>query len=100
MILEIVQRSDDPIKHDLGPAQAMIIDLSKWEFYSEVYGQGRQRIIKFLEVCCPKCGKGMSTSKHVHEWHEDGTVTLHPSLVCPYGCGWHVWIRRSDIINC
>lgn len=35
---------------------------------------------------CGECGK---TSTLRHSIADDGTVS--PSLVCPHGCGWHVW---------
>jgi PKD repeat protein len=30
----------------------------------------------------------------------DGTITVRPSLVCPFGnCGWHVWIDHSEVLE-
>lgn len=49
--------------------------------------QGRITLIK-----CPQCG-GYASIIDSHEVAEsDGKVTIKPSLVCPYGCGWHVTI--------
>jgi len=54
-----------------------------------------------LLICCYKCGYIAFTSKHSHEWHEDGSVTLSPSVVCPSTvCDAHYWIKNSDIVEC
>jgi hypothetical protein len=53
------------------------------EWYMET-GPGEAKAI----VVCPKCGHWARLN---HEIAEDGTVT--PSLICPYACGWHDWVK-------
>lgn len=36
-------------------------------------------------VACPRCGGSMQLRAHLIA--ADGSVS--PSVVCPYGCGWH-----------
>ena len=52
-------------------------------------GQGPYPIRIVALVSCPKCGKGMSLS--LHTIAADGTVS--PSLVCPYQCGFHDFVK-------
>lgn len=48
-----------------------------------------QQQIKTAAVACGGCGRAMSVRKHTIS--ADGS--LSPSLVCPHGCGWHVFVR-------
>lgn len=49
------------------------------------------------KMYCPKCSKG-AVLDHEIEKHEDDTVTLSPSLICPHsGCGAHYYVRRNKI---
>lgn len=50
-----------------------------------------------LYLCCIKCGKTASTIDHEHKKHEDGSVTLKPSVQCPF-CPAHYYIKESKII--
>ena len=43
-------------------------------------------------VCCPGCGKIGSLTKHTID--PDGRV--FPSLVCPFGCGFHEFVKLDD----
>jgi hypothetical protein len=49
---------------------------------------GPQNIRK-ASFTCPICGNACSLSDH--EIAPDGTVS--PSLICPYGCGFHEFIH-------
>jgi len=59
---------------------------------------------KWLRFACPcRCGEvlalNLMTSHRPHwsvELHEDGTMTVHPSVDAK-SCGSHFWIRRSLI---
>lgn len=54
-----------------------------------------------LLLTCYKCNFHAFTSSHNHTFHEDGTVTLTPSVVCPKeGCDAHYYIRKSEIVPC
>lgn len=54
------------------------------------------------ELECPICYKGMTLNKNVHtiNFNEQGQLTTQPSLVCPFKCGWHVWIKEGTVIDC
>ena len=43
-------------------------------------------------VCCPGCGKLVSLTDHTID--PDGTVT--PSLVCPFKCDFHEFVKLAD----
>lgn len=43
-------------------------------------------------VCCPGCGKLVSLTDHTID--PDGTVT--PSLVCPFKCAFHEYVKLAD----
>lgn len=43
-------------------------------------------------VACGFCGETASLADHTIA--DDGAVT--PSLVCPMGCGWHVYARLKN----
>jgi len=51
-----------------------------------------------LVVCCYKCGKTGWTMEHDHQWHDDGTVTINPSMLCPH-CNAHYFVRASQIVE-
>lgn len=48
---------------------------------------------------CPKCGQTMATGMaHTITHHEDGTITVRASCLCPHeGCDAHYWITRNKI---
>lgn len=53
------------------------------------------------EMDCPVCGKGTSLSPKVHTLKlENGKATLTPSLVCPFNCGFHVWVKDGIATDC
>lgn len=53
-----------------------------------------------LLVACGRCGKAADLASHDVTEHPDGTITVRPSLVCPFGnCGWHVWIDHSEVLE-
>jgi len=43
-------------------------------------------------VSCPGCGQSTSISQHTID--ADGKVT--PSLVCPFGCGFHDFVTLEN----
>lgn len=53
-------------------------------------------------IACPQCGNGVVFDDRVHRdemWlphavqiAADGAMSVTPSVVCPYKCGWHVVI--------
>lgn len=48
---------------------------------------GDKHTVSFI---CPKCGgQGMFSKEHTID--PDGTV--HNSVICGYGCGWHVMLK-------
>lgn len=51
---------------------------------------------------CPWCSKGMLLGRRNHTvtFDEQGRITAEPSLVCPHGCGWHVWLREGVATDC
>jgi hypothetical protein len=51
---------------------------------------------------CPKCGRLMATGeKHAITVHDDDTVTISPSCLCPYeDCDAHYFVNRSVISWC
>lgn len=52
-----------------------------------------------LLLSCYKCGFIAFTSGHEHVFHEDDSVTLTPSVVCPNDqCDAHYWIRNNEIV--
>jgi len=56
---------------------------------SGVYKGARRDGERTANLSCPNCGRVASLSDHAI--HTDGTV--NPSVVCPYGCGFHEYIR-------
>jgi len=54
------------------------------------------------ELDCPICHKGMTLNKNIHTilFDEQGQLTARPSLVCPYKCGWHVWLKEGLVVDC
>jgi hypothetical protein len=49
-------------------------------------------------LSCIDCGKEGALSSHDVQLHEDGTVTVSPSIQCPFdGCKAHYFIRRSEV---
>jgi len=55
-------------------------------------------------ICCPECGICARLQNHTITEHEDGTVTLSPSLLCPGvecgRCTAHYFIERNVIRWC
>ena len=45
-------------------------------------------------VSCPNCGRVGTLEPPDHTIAPDGAVT--PSLVCPYDCGYHEFVRLED----
>lgn len=43
---------------------------------------------------CPVCKKFHGIAAPVHTIAADGAI--HPSMVCPYGCGFHVYMTLKD----
>ena len=46
-----------------------------------------------VNFTCPVCNKTHGLGAPVHTIGANGQVA--PSLVCPYGCGFHVWLTLS-----
>jgi hypothetical protein len=55
----------------------------------------RQRDVETAAVCCGNCGRAMSVKNH----SISASGVLSPSLVCPHGCGWHVFARLAGWQN-
>lgn len=54
------------------------------------------RAVRGAVIVCPSCGRGMSIGGDgsfgsSHAIATGGSVS--PSVVCPHGCGWHVFVR-------
>jgi hypothetical protein len=45
-----------------------------------------------IAIACGGCGRAMCLPNH--RIAEDGSIT--PSVVCPFGCGWHVFLLLKD----
>jgi hypothetical protein len=43
-------------------------------------------------TCCPTCGRSFCLAAH----SIDSTGMCSPSVVCPWGCGFHVGLRLLD----
>lgn len=71
---------------------ALVDALGSWKKVPEdspAYRVGRRWIIT-----APDGSKGSLTAdSHTVTEHEDGTITVEPSLVMP--SGWHGWLRRG-----
>ena len=53
---------------------------------------------RVLWLGCYKCGEMGLLSDHKITEHEDGTITVEPSIVCPNEkCDAHYFIRKSEI---
>jgi hypothetical protein len=48
-----------------------------------------------IAILCMSCGRAMCLPNHTIAG--DGAVS--PSVVCPHGCGWHVFVRLKDWSN-
>lgn len=47
---------------------------------------------------CAKCCREARLSEHNAMIETDFTMTIHPSIVCPFeGCGAHYFIERSKV---
>jgi hypothetical protein len=46
-------------------------------------------------VGCPGCGSSGPVAEPIHHIESDGAVV--PSWTCPYGCGYHQFIRLKDL---
>lgn len=58
-------------------------------------GYVRKRV---LWLSCHKCGEVGLLSDHTITEHEDGTITVEPSIVCPNDkCDAHYFIRNNEI---
>lgn len=57
---------------------------------------------KLFIKACPKCGRSMSTGHaHTITIHEDRTVTIRASCLCPYDdCDAHYFVTHSKIDWC
>lgn len=62
-----------------------------------------------LILGCPRCGDGVPftgeprdemVASHRKVIAQDGALTLSPSVVCPRGCGWHVFITAGAAKDC
>lgn len=55
-------------------------------------------------IKCPKCRKEMSAIYPPLGTHTvvetDGKLTFNPSIVCAFGCGFHVWLKDGVITDC
>lgn len=49
---------------------------------------------KTVNFTCPICKGTHGLGAPIHTIGEGGAVT--PSVVCPYGCGFHVWMTLKD----
>ena len=75
--------------------QVQTIQLVAFEDTGEAYGYNME---------CSKCGRPMMLRIARPAVHRveilNGKLTAHPSLVCPHGCGWHVWVRDGAAVDC
>lgn len=57
-------------------------------------GSNLDKLGKFWLIRCPDgtCGS-LAAEVHTVTEHEDGTITVEPSLMMP--SGWHGWLRRG-----
>lgn len=57
---------------------------------------------KIFIKACPKCGKKMATGyAHTITEHDDGTITVRASCLCPHeGCDAHYFITQNRIEWC
>lgn len=46
-------------------------------------------------ICCPQCKGCGNLGGHTIQKHEDGTLTVSPSILC--GCGAHYFVERNRI---
>jgi hypothetical protein len=75
---------------------------------STIYILGTSRYLWSVAMLCP-CGCGELLQMSLHEdgyprWkliqHEDGTVSLDPSVSRIVGCRSHFWLQRSQVQWC
>ena len=50
------------------------------------------------KITCPVCNKWSVMDFGIHNISSD--LTIMPSLVCPHGCGWHVWVTNGIAVDC
>lgn len=64
-----------------------------------------------MEFVCPRTGKKCGEilvgypdkPPHHPSWHFNGDIekpTLHPSVNCTGGCGWHGWLKEGKWVEC
>lgn len=75
--------------------QTQALQLVAFEDTGEAYG---------YNMVCPRCGRPMMLGFGRMKVHRveilNGKLTASPSLVCPHGCGWHVWLRDGVAVDC
>ena len=53
---------------------------------------------RILWYCCHHCKGTILASDHTITEHDDGTITLEPSLVCPTeNCSGHFFIKKNEV---
>lgn len=63
--------------------------------YMKVNSDGAENIV----LACGNCGKPAELD-HEISFNLQGEITIQPSVVCAYDCGWHVWIKDGLSKDC
>ena len=69
------------------------MDMLRSENYPPAPGNYQGSKAENIQLCCPICrgNFGLGIGKGPHSLNEE-TGVITPSMVCPYGCGWHTHI--------